>query len=109
MPLAHVMLAMTSSDPDWELVFVVDEPGAKEINGKRIMSTVDYMQLKGDRYFNIAIADSISRQRIAKQFEAEGALPFTISAMNSVELWGNEIGAGAILCPFTMVTSNAKI
>lgn len=109
MPLAHDMLAMTSSDPDWDLVFVVDEPSVKEINGKRVVSTVDYMRTKGDRYFNIAIADSIARERIAKQFEAEGALPFTISAMNNVELWGNDVGAGAIFCPFTMITSNAQI
>lgn len=30
-------------------------------------------------------------------------------AANSVQLDGNRIGEGAILCPFTMVTSNATI
>lgn len=109
MPVAYDMLATNNSDADWDLVFVVDEPSVNEVNGRRVISTHDYLKLTRQRYFNIAIADSASRERIAKHFEAEGAMPFTVSARNGVELWGNQIGDGAILCPFTTITSNARI
>ena len=35
--------------------------------------------------------------------------PFSISALNSVVFDENKLGDGAILCPFTTITSNAKI
>jgi acetyltransferase-like isoleucine patch superfamily enzyme len=35
--------------------------------------------------------------------------PFAITSINSVVLDGNTIGDGVILCPFTTITSNAKI
>ena len=40
---------------------------------------------------------------------ASGAAPFSIRALNGVCMSGNEIGEGAILCPFTTITSNATI
>ena len=35
--------------------------------------------------------------------------PFSIHAANSLDLGYSEIAEGAIFCPFTMVTANAKI
>lgn len=39
----------------------------------------------------------------------EGIEPFTVRDLSSQELDEDIIGSGAILCPYTIVTSNAKI
>lgn len=62
-----------------------------------------------ERWFNIAIADSRLRQRIAVNCEARGARPLTLRAANATVYADNTIGAGAILCAYSMVTSNVRI
>jgi sugar O-acyltransferase (sialic acid O-acetyltransferase NeuD family) len=109
MPLAREMLARTEPDRDFELVFVVETGAAGEVNGHRVMAARDFLASPHPRRFNIAIADQAARRRIANDFLARGAQPFSIVAANVVCLDGNEIGDGAILCPFVTVTSNARI
>jgi sugar O-acyltransferase (sialic acid O-acetyltransferase NeuD family) len=107
MPIAREMLTHHSSD--FELVFVDENPAAPEINGQRVMMADEFLSSHQEKYFNIAIAGYQNRERIANNFMAAGASPFTIRAWNSVIMDNNEIGEGAILCPFTTITSNAKI
>ena len=109
MPLAYDMLAKCGSSHDWDLVFVVDDPSTSEVNGRRLIATSEYLRIEAELYFNVAVADSNARERIARKFETAGAKPFTVSALNSVNLWGNNIGDGAILCPFSTITANARI
>lgn len=109
MPLAREMLARTEPDPDYELVFVVESGAAGEVNGHRVLSAHDFHASPHARHFNIAIADAAVRRRIAGDFLARGAQPFSIVAANVVCLDGNTIGEGAILCPFVTITSNARI
>ncbi len=47
--------------------------------------------------------------KIADMMIERGASPFSITALNSISLDHNEIGEGAILCPYTTLTANAKI
>ncbi len=108
MPVAREML--THQRADFELVFIedrVDTPPT--INGQRVLRTEEFLAMRGEKYFNIAVADYKTREDVAQNFIAHGAAPFTIRALNSVVMDNNEIGEGAILCPFTMITSNARI
>jgi sugar O-acyltransferase (sialic acid O-acetyltransferase NeuD family) len=109
MPVALDMLEGTDRAQDFELVFVVDHGETATTNGHRVVTPDEFFASDADKHFNIAIADHQSRERIAKEFIAGGAIPFTISARNSVCMSGNEIGEGAILCPFTTITSNARV
>lgn len=109
MPVADDMFA--TGFIQGELLFVtenISEVG--NCNGKRVIADIEFMLGRvEDRYFNVAIADSKTRERIAERFIASGIKPFSIAALNSINLAGNEIGVGAILCPFTTLTSNIKI
>jgi sugar O-acyltransferase (sialic acid O-acetyltransferase NeuD family) len=108
MPVASEMLSARNVSP-FELVFVDDRPKAQAVNGHRVMTSDEFLALREEKHFNIAIADYGVRERLVSRFSDAGAQPFAITAANSVRLSTNEIGEGAILCPYTTVTSNVTI
>jgi sugar O-acyltransferase (sialic acid O-acetyltransferase NeuD family) len=108
MPVAAEMLA-TRGQAQYELVFVDEHPKAATVNGHRVMTPREFLAEGDEKYFNIAIADYRAREKIATELAAAGASPFSIRAPNAVCLSANVIGDGAILCPFTTITSNATI
>jgi len=113
MPVARQMIASLngSNSQAYELVFVVEN--LKEqivVNGHKVIDESDFIAMESsEKFFNIAIADYKARERISKKMIDSKIKPFTIRASNSVIFDGNEIGDGAIICPFTSITSNAKI
>lgn len=109
MPLARDNLAAMGSPGERELVFVVDQPTQAVVNGHAVMSTEAFLADPRPRHFNVAVADGQARQRIATQFIAAGAQPFELRAAQHLSLDANTIGEGAILCPLTTITSNARI
>ncbi|EJF68658.1 acetyltransferase [Pseudomonas sp. P7758] len=110
LPLVREKLGVLSEEK-FQIVFVDDGSQAAEINGVAVMTTAEFNALSsGEKFFNIAIGNSRIRERIAAEMISSGALPFTIHSINnSVSLDCNVIGEGAILCPFTTITSNTKI
>ncbi len=107
MPVARQMLESKRSEPS-ELVFV-DKEGAAPIGGHRVISDAEFAAFGGERFFNVAVASSVVRRRIVTEMIDAGAKPFDIVAGNSILLDGNTIGDGAILSPFTTITSDVKI
>ena len=90
--------------------FVETNPQGTEVNGCPLISERDFFELTCDeRHFNVAIADSQARQRIAASCIAQGARPMSIQSSRSISYDGNMIEDGAILCANTVVTSNARI
>ena len=114
MPMCKEMLSSgfgSGAKEQYEVVFVADGMSSNEkINGHRVISEADFISSDASElYFNIAIADSRLRERIVTRMEIHKAMSFTIQAANHIQLDANEIGEGAIFCPFSMVTSNVKI
>jgi sugar O-acyltransferase (sialic acid O-acetyltransferase NeuD family) len=114
MPLAERVLGIRQDDEkNSELVFVVENNYSlpqKIVNGHRVLSMDEFLSAPAsERHFNIAIAHSAVRERIANSIPSAIAKPFSIVAPNHLSLDGNIVGAGAILCSFTHITSNAKI
>ncbi len=111
MPVARQTIENHVETKDHELVFVVENlEEESEVNGHRVISMADFIAAEAEnKYFNIAIADYQPRERIVNDLIAANIKPFTIKATNAVILDNNQIGEGAILCPFTTITSNAKI
>ncbi|MCS3418399.1 sugar O-acyltransferase (sialic acid O-acetyltransferase NeuD family) [Pseudomonas sp. BIGb0450] len=105
----EIMPLVASTIRGSRLVFIDDRLAGTSVNGFEVISGDEFAGLDGDRFFNIAIAGSQVRETIANRMIAAGAKPFSISASNTLSLTNNEIGEGAIMCPFSMVTSNAKI
>jgi len=92
----------------YQLYFVDKSPEWSEINQIRCLSDEEFFALEGRKFFNIAIADSLLRERIALEAEQK-ATPVSILA-NSAEIMDeNEIHPSSIMCSHSIVTSNAKI
>ena len=107
-PLVSLMPSVTGQD-NFKIIFVADNSKEQTINGYEVLNTESFIRMEGDKFFNIAIADSKPRQEISERLISAGITPFTISASNAVNLSHNTIGQGAVLCPFTTITANAKI
>ena len=113
MPLVceHISLtAYTNINLTHNICFVETNPEKDEVNGYPLISENDFFELEcKERFFNIAIASSKVRERIANECIARGATPKTIQATQAIIYDKNDIGEGAILCAYTTITSNAKI
>lgn len=111
MPLVEEMLSVISGDQDLRVFFVVENATSGEfVNGIQVISEQEFLGDSADRkFFNIAIADAKTRERIANKLISNGCEPFSVQALNSSNLSNNQIGPGAILCPYVTVTANAEI
>jgi len=110
MPLVLRQLRRGTRDQEAEAYFVVeDDAGARVINGIKVVTLAEFKTMSGQKLFNVAIADSSVRERIALSCESAGMTPFSVHAEASDDLSHNEVGVGAIFCMFTMTTANARI
>jgi sugar O-acyltransferase (sialic acid O-acetyltransferase NeuD family) len=91
-----------------EICFV--EPAAgPPVNGWKVMAEADFLADPRPRHFNIAIADSALRARIAARFLAAGAAPVSLAAASASILGPVTIGEGALLSGFATIGANATI
>jgi sugar O-acyltransferase (sialic acid O-acetyltransferase NeuD family) len=91
-------------------VFVESAPQGTAANGWPILSEAAFFaEPDATRIFNVAIADSRARQRIAEAALARGAKALTIVSRHAAIGSHNEIGEGAVLCAFAAVTAYARI
>jgi sugar O-acyltransferase (sialic acid O-acetyltransferase NeuD family) len=109
MPVFREMIRSRDPDPDHQFMFVVEGATEERVNGLPVVDLSQYLATAGERFFNIAIADARVRERIAGLCLAAGARPLTIVSRSALVLDENDIGEGAILSPFSSVTSNVKI
>lgn len=111
MPYTRTSTAMTLGiGADLIDLFFV-ETGVPEhtvVNGHALISLDVFNALPGEKYFNIAIGNGRSRESVLAQI-AVGAKPLTIRSQNALDLTHNEIGEGAILCPYVIVGANVQI
>jgi sugar O-acyltransferase (sialic acid O-acetyltransferase NeuD family) len=93
-----------------QLVFVDDSPPSDYINGHKVLTYLQWIaEPASSRHINIAISDSMVRERLVDRCIADGVEFFEVRAANVVELDDVSIGEGAILCPFVTLTSNIRI
>ncbi len=94
----------------WRVVFVETRPSLASVNGVELWSEDRFFaEPCGERGFAVAIADSRAREIIALRCEARGATAMSLRAANATVYDFNDVGAGAILCAHSTVTSNVRI
>ena len=108
LPLA--LKQLEASDHEYDLVFVDDRPGSGLINGHKVLAYEEWLsQPASSQHINIAIANSVIREKLARKCASDGVQFFEVRASSVVELDDVRIGEGAILCPFVTLTSNIRI
>jgi len=80
------------------------------VNDQRVLTYEEFLaEPASQRHVVFAISNSATRERLAVRADADGVLAWTVVAANVVVLDDVTIGEGAILCPFTTMTSNIRI
>ncbi|ENK3380153.1 NeuD/PglB/VioB family sugar acetyltransferase [Escherichia albertii] len=93
-----------------DLVYIVDNIKERLINGTKVVTFEEFCSIKNvEKFYTIAIADSKVRMEIDKKCIGEGITPISVFSQNSIIMDDVLIGDGAILSPFTCITSNVRI
>lgn len=109
MPLAREQLLIEGISAD-RLVFVDDKPNAAVVNGHRVLTYREYLEMPAsERHVVLAIANSEIRERLVERCTADGLLTWSVMAKNVVKMDEVQVSEGAILCPFVTLTSNIVI
>ncbi|ACI93697.1 transferase hexapeptide repeat protein [Afipia carboxidovorans OM5] len=109
-PLVQLERSRDCTENGSRVVFVTEgQPSDPTVNGVPVISLDQFLNLGDNRRFTIAIADSHARERLANTCLVAGAESFSVTAPTVRDLGNNKIGEGAILCDFSMLTSNATI
>lgn len=82
------------------------EPVARELNGLPVVGLAD---APADAAISIAIADAAVRRRIDAEMTAAGRSFVSIVAPTCVFRGPSQIGEGAILCDYVVITANVVI
>lgn len=95
--------------PDDEVCFVDDGRRGETINGAAVLGFDDFAALDAPKAIALAVADPTTRRALALRCEAAGIPFLTARAAQSVAMDEVELGEGALLSPFTTLTSNIRI
>jgi GDP-perosamine N-acetyltransferase len=111
-PVMPILQAMASErhGEAADVVFIDDEPAAKQVNGVRLISTEAFLAApRAATFFNVALANPHARMAVCERFLREGFKPVTIISRQAVVMGPAEIGEGAIICSFCTITTNVRI
>ena len=94
-----------------ELVFIDDNLHSQQlVNGHRLIKWVDFLaHPAAKKGVVVAIADSALRKKLTNQITAAGVALHSIAAPSVVIGDAVEVGAGAILQPFVILTANVRV
>jgi sugar O-acyltransferase (sialic acid O-acetyltransferase NeuD family) len=110
MPIVQEQVGRESSSHAVELVFVDDAPPAALVNGKRALTFEQFLgEPASIKRVSIAIANPKVREMVAGRCKNHGLSDFVAKAANTVVMDEVQLGEGAILSPFTTLTSNIRI
>ena len=109
MPIAREQL-QNSTFPDQKLVFVDDFADQSRLSDHGVLSFEDFKNIKCEnKYVVIAISSPTVRKQIAKKCEMAGFEFWSVISNNAVIYDDAKIGRGAIICAFSVVTTNVTI
>lgn len=90
--------------------FVDSSITSTEINQVEILSEANFLGEPAQRkYFNVAIADSVLREKVAERLVDSGVKPVSIVSKTSQINPSSVFDEGAIFCASSIVTANARI
>jgi sugar O-acyltransferase (sialic acid O-acetyltransferase NeuD family) len=111
-PVMPILLEMVRAqhDDNAEVVFVDDAPNLTQVNGVPVIRTSAFLAAnRAKRFFNVALTDPHARRAVCQRFLDAGLEPISIVSRQAVVMGPAEIGEGAIICSFCMITTNVRI
>lgn len=109
MPLARAQLKRKKINLQ-KLYFVVDKPEREEVNGVRVISFNEFVELPdANKFLSIAVSDGKIRENLHDRNLHFGVYDWPICSENSIIMDNVEIAQSSIICPFVTITSNVTI
>ena len=110
MPLAREWALSQAVALD-RLVFIDDgHNNPVSINGHAVLKYAEFLAVDAtEKRVSVAIANSVIREKIVNQLNADHVLPWSIQASNCVVMDDVQVGEGFLLSPFVTLTSNIRI
>lgn len=111
MPFARKSISGTLAKPESEIdVYFVEtwEPARSQVNGYPLISLDDFLKINKPKYFNVAVGSGRDREAMVAAV-GTNAEAISLSAQQALTFDGNHLGIGSVLCPNTIITSNAQI
>jgi sugar O-acyltransferase (sialic acid O-acetyltransferase NeuD family) len=102
------ILPIVRAQMDGRVVFV-DDGASGTINGADVLGFDAFVALPGEKRICLAVADSVARAKLAQRCADAGLSFFEVRHSSVVEMDDVTIGEGALLSPFTTLTSNIRI
>ena len=106
----------TCRDADGEEVkspdscFIENISESSIVNSIEILSESQFLGISNsNKYFNVGIGNSVSRERIAKHMISNEIKPITLISTRSNLHETSKLGRGGIVCAYASITSNAVI
>ncbi len=92
------------------LFFVDDTPPSGVLNGQLVLSYSDFLSFPSEEKFMvIAISDCYIRQQISMRMRKDGIHPWSLRAQTSIVTDDVDLGDGAVLSHFSLLTCNIRI
>ncbi len=112
--VAWLVERINENNPTWDLVGFLDDDlsiQGKEINGYKVLGTVDTIPTYADAYFVCAIGSSkIRKSVVEKVYRADSKIKFATLVDPSVECSKSvNIGEGSIICAHSIMTVDIEI
>lgn len=94
-----------------ELYFVVDEEYKKEdtINGIQVLTTDEFIEIEGKKFFNVAIGNSKSREKVTDLFYKNKLFRIDLNSKLSFISSSAYLDYGSIVMPFSSISTNTGI
>ncbi len=109
LPLVRKSLP-TNNDVSVELVFVDDGFSGAVVNGHRVLTFGDLLEIDGAvSGVVLAVADARVREHLDQKCRAAGIPIASVRAANAEVFDDVVAGEGAVICPFVTLTSNIRI
>lgn len=105
-----VLREQIGSDDNAKLVFVDDSEVAPSLNGHECMTFDAFKEYPTEeRLVSLAIGDGKIRERLAHKCASAGIGFIDVRANTTIIMDDVQYAEGLVLCPFSMITSNASI
>ena len=91
MPVAAAMLADELRANSCRLVFVTENEGVEAINGYPCIPENEFLAMRAERYFSLALSDGKLRHSLDERYQKSGARPFQVQAENCVLMDNNTL------------------
>lgn len=109
MPMARAFVLRLGL-PAERVVFIDDNPAQPELNGQRVLTYAEFMQIAADkRFVALAIANSEVREKLAERLKSDAVLPWSLCDSMVTMMDDVVVGEGAILSQCVTLTSNIRI